>query len=162
MSNSGTFKDLYKNSRTFQAWNPNFQIPGLSRFSRTCANPGIFDEFMVNKYIFNMVWYWNEFLRMLTFALHVSADAHWYLRFVITLPTYFRWLSLLYNVSAEANCFLRFIVIKYLFTKLILKCFARWTEGGSTSANAVYFRLQHMRVDAVNIVYSWALCIWFS
>ena len=37
--NSRTFKDLYKNSRTFQAWNPNFQIPGLSRFSMTCANP---------------------------------------------------------------------------------------------------------------------------
>jgi len=25
--------------RTFWAWNQNFQIPGLSRFSRTCANP---------------------------------------------------------------------------------------------------------------------------
>jgi len=37
--NSRTFKDLYKNSRTFQAWNPNLKIPGLSRFSRTCANP---------------------------------------------------------------------------------------------------------------------------
>ena len=36
--NSRTFKDLYKNSWTFQAWNPNFQIPG---FSRTCANPVI-------------------------------------------------------------------------------------------------------------------------
>jgi len=33
---SRTLKDLYKNSRTFQTWNPNFQIPGLSR---TCANP---------------------------------------------------------------------------------------------------------------------------
>jgi len=37
--NSRTFKDLYKHSRAFQAWNPNVQMPGLSRFSRTCANP---------------------------------------------------------------------------------------------------------------------------
>ena len=32
---STTFKDLYKNSRTFQAWNPNFQIPGFQGPVRT-------------------------------------------------------------------------------------------------------------------------------
>ena len=37
--NSRNFKDLYKYSMTFQASNPNFQIPWLSSFSMTCANP---------------------------------------------------------------------------------------------------------------------------
>ena len=34
-----TFQDLGQNSMTFQAWNPNDQIPWLSRFSRTGTNP---------------------------------------------------------------------------------------------------------------------------
>ena len=38
--NSMTFQDLGQNSMTFQAWNPNYQIPWLSRFSRTGTNPG--------------------------------------------------------------------------------------------------------------------------
>ena len=38
-SNSMTFHDLDRNSMTFQAWNPNYQIAWLSRFSRTSTNP---------------------------------------------------------------------------------------------------------------------------
>ena len=34
-----TFQDLGQNSMTFQAWNPNYQIAWLSRFSRTGTNP---------------------------------------------------------------------------------------------------------------------------
>ena len=39
------FHDLYKNSRTFQAWNQNFKIPGLSR---TCANPVLVKSWKIN------------------------------------------------------------------------------------------------------------------
>jgi len=55
-----------------------------------------------------------SFVRKLTFGIHVSADAHWYSRLVITFQTYFWRLTLIYNVSAEANCFLQFIKITFL------------------------------------------------
>ena len=42
--NSMTFQDLGQNSMTFQAWNPNYQIPWLSRFSRTGTNPALKED----------------------------------------------------------------------------------------------------------------------
>jgi len=37
------FQDFQGPEQIFQAWNPNFKIPGLSRFSRTRVNPVIQD-----------------------------------------------------------------------------------------------------------------------
>ena len=44
MSKLQDFQDLHKNYRTFQAWNQNFQIPGLQVFKdlcKSCTNRGM-------------------------------------------------------------------------------------------------------------------------
>ena len=111
-----------------------------------------------------MMWYWNDFIRMLTFGRHVSADAHSYSRLIV-LPTYFWRLTLLYNVSAEANCFLRFIAIKFVIAlatptlrisfcrswirALFIRLWTQWTYDGSTCLRTqwILFILLHCVIE---------------